>query len=172
MDGEDTLADGRWGGQFGTAGDQGQDFDICGLCAEEVGDRLEREVGDGGEPERAEPRLRGDGREDGGRDGVAREIEVGEPPGVEHGRLRDDLQQVVLGQRELAGHIAEKGELLQPAGGFAVDEEVGHRLARQARAARQREDDEAKSGRGGKAVQQLWRASRAREIEVCQGREC
>jgi len=53
-----------------------------------------------------------------------------------------------------------------------MDEEVGHRFASQAGAACQRKDDEAHRRRGSKAIQQLWRASRAREIEVSQGWEC
>lgn len=108
MDREYTLADGRWSGQFGTTGDQRQDFDIDRLCADEVGDRLERKVGDGGEPKRAETGLRGNGREDVGRDGVARDVEIGDLPSVEHGRLRDYLQQVLFGQWEAAGRIAKE----------------------------------------------------------------
>ena len=90
---------------------------------------------------------------------------------MEHGRLRHDLEQVVFGQGAGAGHVAEERELLQHAGGLAVDEEVGDRFARQARAARQREGNETKSGRVGKAVEEFWGASRAREIEVGQGGE-
>jgi len=71
VDGEYALADRGWRGQFETAGDQCQDFDICRFGAEEVGDCVEGKVGDGRETERAEAGLCGYGREDVGCDGVA-----------------------------------------------------------------------------------------------------
>jgi len=108
VDREGALADRRRRVELGRGGDQREDFDVCRLGAEEVGDRLEGEVGDGGETERAEPWLCGHRCEDVGRDGVARDIEVGDLPSVEHGCLSDDLQQVLFRQREAAGHIAEE----------------------------------------------------------------
>ena len=71
VDREDALAEGRGRGEFGAARDEREDFDVGGLCAEKGGDRGEGEVGDGGEPERAETRLHGHGGEDVGRDGAA-----------------------------------------------------------------------------------------------------
>ncbi len=112
MDGEYALSDGGWRVQFGTAGNQRQDFDIFRLRAEKVGDRVQGKVGDRGEAERTQTGLRGYGREVVGRDWVARDIEVGDLPSVEHRRLSDYLQQVLFCQWKAAGHIAEERELL------------------------------------------------------------
>ena len=112
MDGEYALSYGGWRGQFGTAGDQRQDFDVFCLCAEEVGNRVEGKAGDKGETERAQTGLRGYGREVVGRNWVARDIEVGDLSSVEHRRLSDYMQQVLFRQWKATGHIAEKRELL------------------------------------------------------------
>lgn len=71
MDGEYTLSDGCRRRKFGTAGSEGQDFDILRLRIEEFGGRFEGKIRDRRKTERAETRLCGHGRQNLGSDGIA-----------------------------------------------------------------------------------------------------